>query len=59
MIFQVQASDNRIIELIAMFEKSGLVYPWWAEDELEEKSAKLLGWLQEDYPCRTPIAEKS
>ena len=49
MLFDVKASDNRIIDLIRMFENSGLVCPWWAEDELEERSAKLLGWLQEDY----------
>ena len=49
MLFQIQISDNRIIDLIRMFENSGLVCPWWAEDELEEKTAKLLGWLQEDY----------
>ncbi len=59
MIFQVKVSDNRLIQLITMFEKSGLVYPWWAEDSLEEKSAKLLGWLQEDHPCQMLSAEKS
>lgn len=56
MLFQIQISDDRIIRLIRMFEQSGLIYPWWVDDTLEEKSAKLLGWLQEDDSCSTPDA---
>lgn len=58
MLFEVKINDARIIELISMFEKSCVICPWWVEDSLEEKSAKLLGWLQSD-PCLTPNAEKS
>ena len=57
-LLQIKASHQRIMELIEIFERSGIVYPWWQDDTLEQKSAKLLAWLQDDI-CRMQSVETS
>ena len=38
----------RLLQLVKVFEQSGVVTPWWPDHDDETKILKLISWLNQD-----------
>jgi hypothetical protein len=41
-------SEEKTDQLIDIWERSGIIYPWWQDDTQEDKRWKFLEWIEED-----------